>query len=78
MRSPKHHPLLTDREREVLRQVALGRTNKEIAVCLNIVETTVKSHVSAILEKLGVQSRTQAATQAIQSALLSPDELQAA
>jgi DNA-binding NarL/FixJ family response regulator len=78
MRSPKRHPLLTGREREVLRQVALGRTNKEIALCLNIEETTVKSHVSAILEKLGVQSRTQAALQAIQSALLLPDELEAA
>jgi DNA-binding NarL/FixJ family response regulator len=78
MRSPKDHPVLTDREREVLQHITRGHTNKEIAVSLNIAETTVKSHVSAILDKLGVQSRTQAALQAIQSELLSPDQTQAA
>jgi DNA-binding NarL/FixJ family response regulator len=78
MRSPKDHPVLTDREREVLQHITRGHTNKEIAVSLNIAETTVKSHVSAILDKLGVQSRTQAALQAIQSELLSPGQTQAA
>jgi DNA-binding NarL/FixJ family response regulator len=81
MRSPMSdptQPLLTHRERDVLRQVAMGRINKEIALSLNIAETTVKSHVSAVLEKLGVQSRTQAALHAIRSGLVSPDELQAA
>jgi DNA-binding NarL/FixJ family response regulator len=81
MRSPMSdptQPLLTHRERDVLRQVAMGRINKEIALSLNIAETTVKSHVSAVLEKLGVQSRTQAALHALRSGLVSPDELQAA
>lgn len=78
MRSPTHQLPLTDREREVLREVAIGRTNKQIARSLAIAETTVKSHVRAILDKLGVQSRTQAALQALRSQLLSPDELQAA
>jgi DNA-binding NarL/FixJ family response regulator len=45
---------------------------------LNIAETTVKSHVRAILDKLGVQSRTQAALRALQAQLVSPDELQPA
>jgi DNA-binding NarL/FixJ family response regulator len=81
MRAPKndqHQPLLTQRERDVLRQVAMGRINKEIATSLNIAETTVKSHVSAVLEKLGVQSRTQAALHALRSGIVSPEELQAA
>jgi NarL family two-component system response regulator LiaR len=68
-------PALTDRERDVLRQVAMGRINKEIAMSLRIAETTVKSHVSAVLDKLGVQSRTQAALHAVRSGLVSPDEL---
>ena len=78
MRSPTNEGLLTDREREVLREVAIGRTNKEIARSLHIAETTVKSHVRAILDKLGVRSRTQAALQALRWQVLSSDELQAA
>jgi len=78
MRSPKNEAALTGREQEVLRQVAIGRTNKEIARRLCIAETTVKSHVRGILEKLGVESRTQAALQALRCQLVSPDELQAA
>jgi len=78
MRSPKNELPLTDREREVLREVAIGRTNKEIARCLYIAETTVKSHVRAILDKLGVQSRTQAALVALRCDLVSLDEIQAA
>ena len=69
---------LTDREREVLRGLAIGRTNKEIARSLGIALTTVKSHVRSILDKLGVDSRTQAALHAVRSQILSPDELQAA
>ena len=78
MRSPKKESPLTDRERQVLREVAIGRTNKEIARTLYIAETTVKSHVRGILDKLGVQSRTQAALQALRSEMFSSDELQAA
>jgi DNA-binding NarL/FixJ family response regulator len=78
MRAPANEFPLTDREREVLRELAVGRSNKEIARSLDIALTTVKSHVRAILDKLGVDSRTQAAVQALQSHLLSPDELQAA
>ena len=78
MRSPRNELPLTDRQRQVLREVAIGRTNKEIARSLYVAETTVKSHVRAILDKLGVQSRTQAALQALRCEMFSPDELQAA
>jgi NarL family two-component system response regulator LiaR len=77
MRSPRVELPLTEREREVLREVATGRANKEIARSLHIAETTVKSHVRAILDKLGVQSRTQAALEALRSELLSADGLRA-
>jgi DNA-binding NarL/FixJ family response regulator len=56
---------LTEREREILRLVAAGRSNKEIARSLVISERTARSHVSHILSKLGVASRTQAALWAI-------------
>lgn len=51
---------LTDRQRRVLERMALGESNKQIAWALNITETTVKAHVSAILGKLGVNNRVQA------------------
>lgn len=54
-------PGLSPREQEVLRQVARGASNKEIARALDIAETTVKIHVQHILRKLGVSSRVQAA-----------------
>jgi len=78
MRAPRVHLPLSDRELEVLRKLAVGRTNKEIAQSLHIAETTVKSHVRAIMEKLGVQSRTEAAFQALRSDLLTANELRAA
>jgi DNA-binding NarL/FixJ family response regulator len=59
---------LTTREREVLDQVARGRSNREIARLLRVSEKTVKTHVSAILAKLGVQDRTQAALYAVRHA----------
>ncbi len=59
--APDSPEQLTDREIDVLRLVAQGLANKQIAVELNIGEKTVKTHVSNILSKLGVVSRTQAA-----------------
>jgi DNA-binding NarL/FixJ family response regulator len=60
---------LTEREMDVLRLLARGKANKEIALDLIIGEKTVKTHVSNILLKLGVQSRTQAALYAAQNGL---------
>jgi NarL family two-component system response regulator LiaR len=57
---------LTARERDVLKLLASGATNKQIASDLSIVEKTVKTHVSNVLSKLGLQSRTQAALYAVQ------------
>jgi two-component system, NarL family, response regulator LiaR len=61
---------LTEREIEVLRLLADGQSNKEIARSLSIGEKTVKTHVSSILAKLGVFSRTQAALHAVQIGLV--------
>ena len=61
---------LTERELEVLRQLAKGRQNKEIATELWISERTVKFHVSAILAKLGVGNRTEAVGKAAQLGLV--------
>ncbi|MEG7896939.1 MULTISPECIES: response regulator transcription factor [Bacillus cereus group] len=57
--------MLTKREQEVLREIAKGRSNKEIAAELHIIEQTVKTHVSNILAKLEVDDRTQAALYAV-------------
>ena len=61
---------LTQRESEVLRQLAFGLTNKEIAQSLNISYETVKEHVQHILRKLGVTDRTQAAVWAVRKGLV--------
>ncbi len=53
--------VLSQREREVARLVALGRTNREIADVLFLSTRTVESHVATVLRKLGVRSRTQVA-----------------
>jgi DNA-binding NarL/FixJ family response regulator len=60
---------LTERERAVLAEIARGRSNREIARALTLSEKTVKTHVSAILTKLGVQDRTQAALYAVRHGL---------
>ncbi|EMY4799636.1 TPA: response regulator [Bacillus pacificus] len=57
--------MLTKREQEVLREIAQGRSNKEIAAVLHITEQTVKTHVSNVLAKLEVDDRTQAALYAV-------------
>lgn len=75
VRAPDSPETLTERETDVLRLVARGKANKEIARDLAIGETTVKTHVSNILAKLGVQSRTQAALYAVQIGLISADQV---
>src|SRR5438874_2499669 len=69
---------VSERETDVLRLLAQGRANKEIAHELQIAERTVKSHVSNILGKLGLQSRTQAALYAGRVGLVPVDQLGAA
>ncbi len=69
VRAPESPEPLTDRETDVLRLMAGGKANKEIAVELGISDNTVKTHVGNILAKLGVQSRTQAALYAAQVGL---------
>ncbi len=71
---PQIEPL-TPRETEVLQLLARGLANKEIARDLGIGEKTVKTHVSNILSKMGVLSRTQAALQAVRMGLVSSDEV---
>lgn len=65
---------LTEREKEVLQLLANGLSNRQIAEALVIGEKTVKSHVSNILSKLNVTSRTQAAVYALRTGLASADE----
>ena len=62
--APESPEELTERETDVLRLLAQGQSNKEVARSLHIAEKTVKTHVSNILSKLGVQSRTQAIAKA--------------
>jgi NarL family two-component system response regulator LiaR len=69
---PKGTEELTERETDVLRLLAQGQSNKQIAHSLHNTEKTIKTHVSRILSKLGVQSRTQATLYAIRTGLVSP------
>ena len=62
---------LTTREREVLRQLAHGMSNKEIAAALGVTERTVKFHVASLFTKLGAGNRTEAVTRAVQAGLVS-------
>lgn len=71
-RKPLREPL-TPREEEVLRVLASGQTNQQIAQTLVISRGTVKVHVERIIRKLGVSDRTQAAVRAIELGLVSPD-----
>ena len=70
VRSPQSPETLTERETEVLRLLAEGKANKEIARKLGISEQTVKSHVHSLLAKLGMLSRTQAALYAARIGLV--------
>ncbi|HIK15980.1 MAG TPA: response regulator transcription factor [Leptolyngbyaceae cyanobacterium M33_DOE_097] len=62
-------PELSDREQEVVRQMALGLSNQDIGTALNITESTVKFHINRILRKLGVSDRTQAVITALKRGL---------
>jgi NarL family two-component system response regulator LiaR len=75
VRAPERPEDLTERETEVLKLLARGKANKQIAASLFVSEKTVKAHVSSILMKLGVQSRTQAALHAVRAGLVSTEEL---
>jgi NarL family two-component system response regulator LiaR len=75
VRAPDSPETLTEREVDVLRLLAQGQANKQIAGNLRIGEKTVKTHVSNILAKLGVPSRTQAALYAVRIGLVLADQL---
>ena len=67
---------LTPREADVLRHLALGRSNKEIADALGVSEETVKTHVGHVLAKLHVDNRAQAVVHALRGGLVSLDDLE--
>ena len=71
VRAPESPEILTQREKQVLRMVAMGKANKTIARELKVREVTVKSHVSNVLGKLEVPDRTGAAVLAWERGLVS-------
>lgn len=67
---------LTTREVDVLRHLVAGRSNKDIGASLRITEETVKTHVSHVLAKLGVENRAQAIAEAVRRRLVSIEDLE--
>lgn len=68
--------LLTERERQVLRCISLGASNKAVALKLSISTSTVRTHVESIFRKLGCTTRAAATLKAVQRGLLEPIEVQ--
>ena len=66
----KDSPKLTDREKQILKSICIGKSNRQIGEILNISEFTVKTHVKNLFFKLSAKSRTQAVTNAVNARLL--------
>jgi DNA-binding NarL/FixJ family response regulator len=71
--TPPELAALSERELEVMRHVARGRSNAEIAAQLVVAETTVKTHVASVLHKLGARDRVQLVIRAYESGLVAPN-----